>query len=292
MSGSRTRGAADRARRKPDPAARAERARRTGELFRQVAETDDPARRQALLDEVVLINRCVAEAVAARYRGRGVPQEDLEQSAFEGLVRAVHKFDPTVSPDLLTYAVPTIRGLVQRWFRDQSWMVRPPRSIQETQWKMSRSVSRLAQELGREPSGEEIGADIGCTADDVSEAVQALGCFQPSSLDRLVVGAHNTTLGDLIADQLEDTFDAVDARAILGPVLRCMPERDRRVLYLRFFEERSQKEIGAELGITQMQVSRLLDRILRNLRHQLRGEGHPPTHEPDRPAVTAWPAAS
>ena len=123
-------------------AARAERARRTEELFRQVAETDDPARRQALLDEVVLINRCVAEAVAARYRGRGVPQEDLEQSAFEGLVRAVHKFDPTVRPDLLTYAVPTIRGEVQRWFRDQSWMVRPPRSIQEMQWKVSRSASQ------------------------------------------------------------------------------------------------------------------------------------------------------
>lgn len=159
MSSSSTQATADRARRTPDPVARAERARRTEELFRQVAKTDDPERRQALLDEVVLLNRCVAEAVAARYRGRDVPQEDLEQSAFEGLVRAVHTFDPTVRPDLLTYAVPTIRGMVQRWFRDQSWMVRPPRSIQETQWKVSRSVSRLAQELGRDPSGDEIRAD-------------------------------------------------------------------------------------------------------------------------------------
>jgi RNA polymerase sigma-B factor len=273
MNGSSTQPTADRARRKPDPAARAERARRTEELFRQVAETDDPVRRQALLDEVVLINRCVAQAVAARYRGRGVPQEDLEQSAFEGLVRAVHKFDPTVSPDLLTYAVPTMRGMVRRWFRDQSWMVRPPRSVQEMQWKVSRSASMLAQELGREPSSEEIRADIGCTADDVSEAVQALGCFQPSSLDRLVASVHNTTLGDVMADQQEHIFDAVDARAILGPAFRCLPARDRRVLYLRFFEERSQKEIGAELGITQTQVSRLLNRILRDLRQQLQGEG-------------------
>jgi RNA polymerase sigma-B factor len=272
MSGSSTQPNADRARRKPDPAARAERARRTAELFRQVAETDDPVRRQALLDEVVLINRCVAEAVAARYRGRGVPQEDLEQSAFEGLVRAVHKFDPNLSTDLLTYAVPTIRGLVQRWFRDQSWMVRPPRSIQEMQWKVSRSASTLAQELGREPSHEEIRADLGCTADDVTEAVQALGCFQPSSLDRPVAGILNTTLGDVIADQDEHLFDEVDARAVLEPALRGLPERDRRVLYLRFFEERSQKEIGAELGITQTQVSRLLDRILRDLRQQLQGE--------------------
>jgi RNA polymerase sigma-B factor len=273
MSDSRTQGTADRARRTPDPAARAERARRTEELFGEVQETDDPARREALLDEVVLINRCVAEAVAARYRGRGVPQEDLEQSAFEGLVRAVHKFDPTVRPDLLTYAVPTIRGEVQRWFRDQSWMVRPPRSIQEMQWKVSRSASRLAQELGREPSGEEIRADIGCSADDVSEAVQALGCFQPSSLDRPVAGARNTTLGDVIADQQEHPYDAVDARAILEPALQCLPARDRRVLHLRFVEERSQKEIGAELDITQTQVSRLLTRILLDLRRQLMGEG-------------------
>ena len=275
MSGSSSEATADRVRRKPDPVARAERARRTEELFREVMETDDPVRRQVLLDEVVLLNRCVAEAVAARYRGRGVPQEDLEQSAFEGLVRAVHKFDPTVRPDLLTYAVPTIRGEVQRWFRDQSWMVRPPRSIQETQWKMSRSVSRLAQELGREPSGEEIGADIGCTVDDVSEAVQAMGCFRPSSLDRPVAGAHDTTLGDLIADQQEHTYDTVDARATLGPALRCLPERDRRVLHLRFIEEHTQKEIGAELGITQTQVSRMLTRILHDLRQQLQGAGTP-----------------
>ena len=273
MSGSSTQPTADRARGRPDPAARAERARRTEELFRQVAETDDPVRRQALLDEVVLINRCVAEAVAARYRGRGVPQEDLEQSAFEGLVRAVHKFDPTVSADLLTYAVPTIRGMVLRWFRDQSWMVRPPRSIQEMQWKVSRSASTLAQELGREPSHEEIRADLGCTADDVSEAVQALGCFQPSSLDRPVAGILNTTLGDVIADQEEDIFDAVDARAVLEPALRSLPERDRRVLYLRFFEDRSQREIGAELGITQTQVSRLLNRILSDLRQELQSDG-------------------
>jgi RNA polymerase sigma-B factor len=212
MSGSSTQATADRGRRKPDPVARAERARRTEELFREVLETDDPARRRALLDEVVLLNRSVAEAVAARYRGRGVPQEDLEQSAFEGLVRAVHKFDPTIRPDLLSYAVPTIRGEVLRWFRDQSWIVRPPRSIQETQWKVSRSVSRLAQELGREPSGEEIGADIGCTADDVSEAVQALGCFRPSSLDRPVAGAHHTTLGEVIADQQEHSYEAADVR--------------------------------------------------------------------------------
>ena len=270
MSGSMTQGAHSGSRR-PEAISRAERARRTEELFREVGETDDPSLRQALLDEIVLINRCVAEAVASRYRGRGVPQEDLEQSAFEGLVRAVHKFDPTVRPDLLTYAVPTIRGEVQRWFRDQSWMVRPPRSIQEMQWKVTRSASRLAQELGREPSGEEIGADLDCTPEDVSEAVQALGCFRPTSLDRPLAGAQDTTLGEVIADEEEHPYDSADARATLAPVLRDLPERDRTVLHLRFVEEQSQKEIGARLGITQTQVSRMLARILGDLQRQLEG---------------------
>src|SRR3954452_15702457 len=103
---------------------RAEGSRRTGELLRRAHATDDLDLRDELLDEVILLNRGVAEAVANRYRGRGVSEEDLHQAAFEGLVKAVRKFDPTVRPDLLTYAVPTIRGEVQRWFRDQSWMVR------------------------------------------------------------------------------------------------------------------------------------------------------------------------
>jgi RNA polymerase sigma-B factor len=248
---------------------RSERAELTQELIRAAHECADPQRRKALLDEVVVLNRSVAEAVASRYRGRGVAQEDLEQSAFEGLVKAVHKFDPTVRPDLLTYAVPTIRGEVQRWFRDQSWMVRPPRRIQETQWKVSRSIARLSQELGREPTDEELRADIGCSAADVSEAVQGFGCFQPPSLDRPVAGPDGPTLGDVVHEGEEDGYAAAEARAALGPVVRQLPERDRQILYMRFFEEQSQQEIGDSLGVTQMQVSRLLQRIMRDLRRQL-----------------------
>ena len=123
---------------------------------REAHRTADEARRSELLDKVNLLNQCVAEAVANRYRGRGVPAEDLHQAAFEGLVKAVHEFDPTVRPDLLTYAVPTMRGEVQRWFRDGSWMVRPPRQIQELQWRVSRSIESLAQDLGREPTDAEL----------------------------------------------------------------------------------------------------------------------------------------
>jgi RNA polymerase sigma-B factor len=246
---------------------RAERSRRTDELLREAHATDDQDRRAELLDEVILLNRGVAEAIANRYRNRGVQIEDLHQAAFEGLVKAVHKFDPEVRPDLLTYAVPTIRGEVQRWFRDQSWMVRPPRRLQELQWRVSRSVETLTQELGREPTEAELSKDVGCSPEELDQTMQAYGCFQPPSLDR-PVGEGGLTVGDLLAGDNRDHAGA-EARATLEPVLRRLPPRDRRILFMRFYEETSQKEIGAELGVTQMQVSRLLQRILRDLRTQI-----------------------
>ncbi len=251
-----------------DPLSRAERQQRTSELLAQAHATTDEERRAALLDEVIVLNRVVAEAVANRYRNRGVAVEDLHQAAFEGLVKAVHKFDPTVRPDLLTYAVPTIRGEVQRWFRDQSWMVRPPRRLQELQWRVSRSIDTLSQELGREPTGAELIADIGCSERELAETERSFGCFHPPSLERPLSADTSVTLGDTLESHDEER-SAVEARVMLGPVLEDLPDRDRRILYLRFVEDRSQKEIGLELGVTQMQVSRLIERILRDLRRQL-----------------------
>jgi RNA polymerase sigma-B factor len=247
---------------------RTQRSERTRELLVKAHDTNDQDERDQLLDEVVLINRGVAEAVAARYRGRGVPPEDLQQAAYEGLVKAVHKFDPDVRPDLLTYAVPTIRGEVQRWFRDQSWMVRPPRRIQELQWRISRSIDHLSQELGRPPSDGEVSHDVGCSTEELDEAVQGFGCFQPPSLD-LPVGESGTPMGELLGTDDEREMDLVETREALAPVVEKLSERDRRILYLRFIEDQSQSEIGEELGVTQMQVSRLLERIFRSMRAEL-----------------------
>jgi RNA polymerase sigma-B factor len=250
-----------------DNVSRAERQRRTQELL-FLAHDADEARRSELLDEVILLNRVVAEAVANRYRGRGVATEDLHQAAFEGLVKAVQKFDPTVRPDLLTYAVPTIRGEVQRWFRDRCWMVRPPRRLQELQWRVSRGIETLSQELGREPTAAELSEEVGCSEDELVETEQSYGCFRPSSLDRPIAAGAGLTLGDTFTIEDEERSGA-EARATLGPAVRSLSERDRRIVFLRFFEDRSQVEIGAELGVTQMQISRLLDRILRDLRLQI-----------------------
>jgi RNA polymerase sigma-B factor len=173
-----------------------------------------------------------------------------------------------VRPDLLVYAVPTIRGEVQRWFRDQSWMVKPPRRLQEMQWKVNRGIERLQQELGREPTDAEMCEHLHCSADELTETVQSYGCFQPPSLDRPIAKADGPTVGDTLPDETAEQ-NAAEARATLSPAVRRLPPRDRRIIYLRYVQDRSQTEIGDELGVTQMQVSRLLERILRDLRRDL-----------------------
>jgi RNA polymerase sigma-B factor len=244
---------------------RAERSSRTAALYVELQATDDADERTELLDRIIVLNLGVAEAVASRYRGRGVEDDDLRQAAYEGLSKAVQKFDPAVRPDLLTYAVPTIRGEVQRWFRDRSWMVRPPRRLQELQWQVNRSEERLSASLGRRPTDEELSADVDCTLIELHEALQAFGTFRPASLDRPVGDDGAMTLGDLVADP-HDPHAAVEARVVLATLLGNLGERDRTILHLRFVEELSQAQIGARLGVTQMQVSRLLERVLRTLR--------------------------
>jgi RNA polymerase sigma-B factor len=251
---------------------RAERAEQTAALLHAAHHTDDPVESRELLERVVLINRGVAESVAARFRNRGVPQDDLRQVAYEGLTKAVTRFDPTLRNDLLTYAVPTIRGELQRHFRDQGWTVRPPRRIQELQWRVSQVVERLTQDLGHEPSETEVADELGVPVAEYRETIAAFGCFQPASLDQPTGLESGTSVGDLLPD--EDSVGASsEARMILAPVVRRLPERDRRILYLRFFEDLTQEEIGEDLGVTQMQVSRLLSRILGDLRDDLKKAG-------------------
>lgn len=250
---------------------RLQRAQTTEELLDRAQHADDEDHRRELLDDVVLVNRGVAEAVAARYRRRGVPLEDLQQAAYEGLIKAVYRFDPNRRKDLLSYAVPTIRGELQRHFRDQGWTVRPPRRVQELQWRVNRCVEDLTHELGHEPSDQQVRERLDLSSAEYDEALVAFGCFTPASLDQPLGQDTSATVGDLIPDETGEPsgLEAAEARTALAPVLKELPERDKRILYLRFFEDRTQEEIGADLGVTQMQVSRLLSRILRDLRHAL-----------------------
>ncbi|MCY7395309.1 MAG: sigma-70 family RNA polymerase sigma factor [Nocardioides sp.] len=249
---------------------RTDRAEQTRVLLARAQQVDADAQAD-LLNEVVLLNRRIAQAVAARYRHKGVPDEDLEQAAYEGLVKAVSRFDPSLRHDLLSFAVPTIRGEIQRYFRDHAWMVRPPRRLQELQWQINRTTADLAGVLGREPSPDEVQVAVGIGTQEYGEALQSFGCFQPSSLDQPVRSAPELTLGDAVPDSGREQ-DEVETRVLLQPLLARLGERDRLVIQRRYFEDRSQQEIADELGVTQTQVSRVLSRILRDLHRQLAPE--------------------
>jgi RNA polymerase sigma-B factor len=249
-------------------AGRAERAERTHDLLGRAAEAGDEAERRRLLDEVVVLNLGVANAIAARYRSRGIADDDLRQVAYLALVKAALGFDYATGHDFLSYSVPTIRGEIKRHFRDAGWVVRPPRRIQELQARIAGVEAELSARLGRSPRPSEVAEALQEPLEDVTEALASDGCFTPTSLDRPTVDDGGSTIGDLIGD-LDAGQSAAEARVVLGPVVRRLKERDRRILMLRFFNGWTQAEIAADIGVTQMQVSRLLSRILADLRRDL-----------------------
>jgi RNA polymerase sigma-B factor len=269
------------------PASQAIRADHTIELLLR-ARRCRPDERQRLLDEVVTTHMSVATAIAARYRTRGIATEDLQQVAYLALVKAANGYDPEVGNDFLSYAVPTIRGEIKRHFRDLGWMVRPPRRIQELQARITAADAELSQSLGRSPRPSEVAAHLGERAEDVNEALATVGCFTPSSLDRPAGENGTMAISDLLGGE-DGAQGAVEARAMLAPVVRRLSERDRRILLLRFFRGWTQQEIAEDIGVTQMQVSRLLTRIMCDLRKGLEGSGEAGQSAGGRPETRTAP---
>ncbi len=252
----------------PPAVAESDRSEITGRLLRQVAETDQELEAKRLRDEVVVLNMGVARAIASRYRDRGIGKEDLMQAAYVGLVKAVQGFDPSFERDFLSYAVSTVTGEVKRYFRDVGWTVRPPRRVQELQAQISRASSDLSQTLHRSPRPSEVAEYLAVDTESVVEALAADGCFTPASLDVPVGEDGSTSLGDLLGHDDNDMGRA-EARILLAPAVRRLVPRDRRILELRFFHGWTQEQIAGDIGVTQMQVSRLLARILSDLRTEL-----------------------
>lgn len=225
------------------------------------------AGRHAPVDVLIEDNVPLARSMAARYRNRGIDLDDLEQVALLGLTKAAQRFDPDAGHDFLSYAVPTIRGELRRHFRDAGWMVRPPRRVQDLQARIATAQRELEAELGRSPRPSEVAGRLDVGIDDVVEALSADGCFTPTSLDG-TVGDGSSTLGDLLGSE-DRAMESAEARVVLDPVVRTLSDRDRRILRLRFFDECTQQEIAEDVSLTQAQVSRVLTRILGDLREQL-----------------------
>lgn len=225
-------------------------------------------RRAELRDE--LINRCIplADHIARKFSGRGEPFDDLTQVARVGLVHAVDRFDVSRGSNFLSFAVPTIMGEVRRYFRDNTWAMRVPRRVKETHLRIGSAIDSLSQSLGRSPTAKEIAAELDIHPDEVTQAVIAGNAYQPSSIDAVSVGRDTeASLLDTLGEE-ESQFDRVEEYVAIRPLLAGLPERERRILTMRFFESMTQTQIAQRMGISQMHVSRILAKTLARLREQ------------------------
>ena len=202
--------------------------------------------------------------LARRYGGRGEALEDLVQVAEIGLLHATDRFDPERGVQFSTFAAATIVGELKRHLRDRCWSVRVPRRLQEIALVVNKALPELAQNLGRSPSFAEIAEAIGERESDVIEAVDAAQAFTASSLDS---GPDDDSQSPSeMLGEIDEGFELATGWADVAPAIRELPVRERRILYLRFFENKTQSEIAAEIGISQMHVSRILTVTLAKLR--------------------------
>jgi RNA polymerase sigma-B factor len=236
-------------------------------LLRRYAETGDPA----LKEELVRRFLPLARSLATRYRGSSEEIEDLIQVANLGLVKALDGYDPERGRSFIAYAAPTILGELRRHFRDRVWEVHLPRGLQERAMAVARAAGELGEELGRTPTVSQIAQRLELDEDQVTEALQAEEARRTLSLDvpRNRQEADSMPMVETVG-QREPGYDAVEAQ--LAAEEAPLDERERRVLRLRFEDDLNQYEIGRRLGVSQMQVSRIMRRALRKLLVAVQGE--------------------
>ena len=243
-------------------------------LAARLTTTTDPAQRAALLQQITLTALPLADAIAMRYTGRGIETEDLVQVARTALVKATHRYHPSAGPGFAAYAAPTITGELKRWFRDHGWAVRPPRRIQELRAGLATEEEHLRHTLARDPADHELATALAVTPADIAEARAAANGYHATSLDA------PTPTGTPLADHLLTTdppTTAIDLHHALQHALTTLTDRQRHILHLRYVDELTQTQIGHHIGVSQMQVSRILRTTLTQLRHHLLTD-HDTTH--------------
>jgi RNA polymerase sigma-B factor len=242
-------------------------------LFDELASCDPDSDRAAeLRDRIVSEMLPLARNLARRFTGRGIETDDLEQVASVGLLQAVTRFDPSHGSNFLAFAVPTITGELRRHFRDHAWAMRVPRRVKDLTLSITAATETLTQRLGRSPTAPELAAELGVGTDEIIEAVAASGTYHTQSLDTPVArdGEAGATLADTLASD-DDDLEKRETRLALQPILAQLPEREKRIVVMRFFEEKSQSEIARAIGISQVHVSRLLSKTFAHIRSELGG---------------------
>ena len=239
----------------------------TRKLFLELRETEDSQTR----DELAKLHLPLVEYLAKRFKDRGEPLDDLIQVGSVGLLKAIDRFDLEREVEFSTYATPTIVGELKRYFRDKGWAIRVPRRLQELSLRLNKLVAQLTQDLGRAPTVPELAKMAGVSEDEVLEALESGQAYSTTSLDA-PSGDDDDAPNRVDRIGEEDLrLDNLEYFASLAPLIEQLPERERTILYLRFFKGMTQSKIADHIGISQMHVSRLLTRILEFLREGMEG---------------------
>ena len=233
--------------------------------FRRYRHTGDTAIRDHLIERALPL----AHQVARRYQRSGEPFDDLLQVARLGLCKAVERFDPARGVAFSTYAVPTMVGELKRHFRDTGWAIHVPRSLQERVLKVEQTGKALSSRLGRAPTVQELAAAAQMDPEQALEALEAASAYETRSLD--APAPTDDQEGRSYAETIggrDDAYELVEDRGAVAKAMRVLPLREQRILHMRFMEDMTQSEIAAHIGVSQMQISRLLRRSLRTLREE------------------------
>jgi RNA polymerase sigma-B factor len=235
--------------------------------FRDASATETS--RLAARDGLVALHLPLVEHCARRFRNRGEPFEDLVQVGTIGLIKSIDRFDLDRGVEFSTYATPTIIGEIKRYFRDKGWAIRVPRRLQELRLQISATTAELTQVLGRSPTPRELAEAIGCSVEEIVEGIESGNAYSTLSLDASDDGDEGgVSMLDLMGLDDEE-LEQVEIRESIKPLLEALPAREKRILLLRFFKNKTQSEIADEIGVSQMHVSRLLSRTLDQLRHSM-----------------------
>ena len=247
------------------------------QLFKRLRRDGDPRAREELVSRFLPL----AKRLAARYHGAGEPYDDLVQVASLGLVKAVDRFDVVRGVSFTSYAVPTIAGELKRHFRDNSWAVHVPRGLRDRALQVHATIKELSERTGERPPNDELAERLSMSDGQVDDALGALGAFDAISLDGPAYQgseADAQTRGDTVG-VMDSDYELAEDRATLERALKQIPCRDRQVLHMRFMEDRTQSDIAAHIGVSQMQVSRILRSAMERLRHAI----ETPEHQLSRP---------
>jgi len=239
-------------------------------LFRESKRTGDPRLRERLIQMHLNLVRFLAR----KFANRGEPVDDLIQVGNIGLINAVDRFDPERGIRFATYATPTIVGEIKRYFRDRGWAIRVPRHLQEINLAANKAVDALVQRFDRSPTVAEIAKEVGASEEETLEAIELGHMYELISLDSEAgqpEDESHTTLADYVGGD-DAILEEIGVRSSLVDILKRLPDRERKIIELRFFRNMSQTDVARTLDISQMHVSRLQQKALSRLREIVRGE--------------------